>query len=194
MLRRLVRSYYRLRYFPRVLTERLTGISNAVAGLHRYEAELISRLMSAHEERLARVHEEIVAFCDDAIRAMMAISASIAEVDTRLAALQTGLQRLDNGAVDTQGRIAVLQQSLERLHDQAGDEPARRAVPQSIDSLADLVRHQAAQIDRIEALVTEQARSPRQSRATEVAVPANGPTTPGGPGRLVGDDGQLSHG
>jgi methyl-accepting chemotaxis protein len=118
MLRRIVRSYYRLRYFPRLLVERLNAIANAVAGLHRYEADLIARLMSAHEERLAAVHEEIAAFCDDAIRAMMTVSASIADVDTRLQALQLGLQRLENGTLDAQGRMAALQQSVQHLQDQ----------------------------------------------------------------------------
>ena len=127
MLRRLVRSYYRLRYFPRLLTQMLTGISNAVAELHRYDARMIAGLMSAHEERVAGIHEEMVAFCDDAIRAMMTVSASIADIDTRLQALQHGLQRLDNGATEAQGRVAALQQSVQHLHDRARREQGESA-------------------------------------------------------------------
>jgi chromosome segregation ATPase len=168
MLRRIVRFYFRLRYFPRLLIERLNAISSAVAGLHRYEADLIARLMAAHEERLARVHEEIAAFCDDATHAMMTVSASIADVDTRLQALQLGLQRLDNGTVEAQGRMAALQQSVQHLHEQA------------------------AHIARIEAMLREQARL-LPGHAPDATASAAAFTTPNGPGEAVGDDGRLNH-
>lgn len=170
MLRRLVRSYYRLRYFPRLIAERLislsqsmadlkrdeaeryTGLSramadlhrdeadrfravlDAVAGLHRYEAEVIARLISAHEERLATMHEEITGFCDDAIRAMLAISARIGEADTRIAALQNGFQRLDNGIVDVQSRLAALQHALHQDQDGARSDVTDRA--ERVETLA----------------------------------------------------------
>ena len=216
MLRRLVRSYYRLRYFPRLLTEMLTRISNQVADLHRSrdEADLIGRMMGSHEDRLARVHDEIVAFCDDAIRAMMTVSASIADVDTRMHALQHGLQRLDNASVDTQGRMAEIRQSLEHAkarteqdqdgpdqdgtdqagRGQAGPERTGQTTPHSLATLAELVRSQAAQIDRIEALVAGQARSqPRQATAPKAAAAEMAFAAADGPGQAAGDDDRLSH-
>ena len=221
MLRRLVRSYYRLRYFPRLLTEMLTRISNQVADLHRSsdEADMIGRMMSSHEERVARVHDEIVAFCDDAIRAMMTVSASIADVDTRMQTLQHGLQRLDNASVDTQGRMAEIRQSLEHAkaqaaqdpdtqdqgeQDQAGDnqvgngqagpERTGQATPHSLATLAELVRSQAAQIDRIEALVAGQARSqPAHESAPKPAPAEMAFAASDGAGQSAGDDDRLSH-
>ncbi len=216
MLRRLVRSYYRLRYFPRLLTEMLTRISNQVADLHRSrdEADMIGRMMSSHEERVARVHDEIVAFCDDAIRAMMTVSVSIADVDTRMQTLQQGLQRLDNASVDTQGRMAEIQHSLGHAkaqdaqdqggQDQAGDnqvgngqagpERTGQATPHSLATLAELVRSQAAQIDRIEALVAGQARSqPAHASAPKPAAAEMAFATSDGAGQAAGDDDRLSH-
>ncbi len=124
MLRRLVRSYYRLRYFPRLLTELLTRISNEVADLRRYEATELGRMMKAHEERVARIHEEIAAFCDDATHAMMSVAAGIGDLQTRMQTLQQAMQRLDNGSVDAQGRMAALQQSLAQLRAQPAHVPA----------------------------------------------------------------------
>ncbi len=181
MLRRFIRFYYRLRYFPRHIFEALTGISNAIAGLHRHEQVVIDRLLSVHEERLTRVHEEIAAFCDDAIRAMMAASASIAGIDTRIQALQHGLQRLENGTTDAQGRLAALQQALHPADGQAG---AQAADPETFEALMRLVQHQAASLDRIETLVMEQARS--------LPAPANAALASRGPGHIAGDDGRLS--
>ncbi len=181
MLRRLVRSYFRLRYFPRHIFAAFTGLSDAIADLHRHEQEVIERLMSAHEERLARIHEEIAGFCDDAIRAMMAESASIASIDTRIQALQHGLQRLESGTIDAQGRLAALQKSSEPANGHAGP---RADDPGAIAALTELVRHQAAQMDHLKALVMQQSRLP--------PAPANTAVAPEAADQMAGDDGRLS--
>ena len=199
MLRRLVRSYYRARYFHRVLigmlngiierltgiTERIAGVSTAVAGLHSYEAEVISQLITSHEENLARVQSEFVAFCDDAIRAMMTVSASIADIDTRIMAVQHGLQRLDNGTIDTQGRVAALQDSLRRS-------PAD-AEPPSMAAFAELLHRQSAQIERIEQMMTQQARAlSAQPSKSAADVPARAAPAPHDPREAAEDDARLS--
>ena len=183
MLRRLVRSYYRLRYFPRHLFEALAGISNAIAGLHRQEHEAVQRFMSDHQERLSRIQEEITSFCDDAIRAIVTEQASIASINTRLQALQLGLQRVENGTVDVQGRLAA----LHKLVQPAENQPVSAVTDlRNVEALTELVRCQSARMDQIETLVSQQTRS--------LPEPANAPAVSNGSDQMAGDDGRLSRG
>ena len=60
---------------------------------------------------------------------MMAVSTNIAALDTRMATFQHGLQRLDNGTIDTQGRLAALQDWLQRPPGHLESQANASAVP-----------------------------------------------------------------
>ncbi len=115
MLRRLVRSYYRLRYFPRLLVQMLSEILAELKAV---------RTTSNEGTALDNMHQELSSFCDDSVRYMMRSTAEAADQATRLVALQSAVVRTEESISSTgaQCRDAVQQvlTALDRLQSEIG--------------------------------------------------------------------------
>jgi hypothetical protein len=108
MLRELVRSYYRIRYFPRLLVQMLNGITSEIATIRHQDPPKFDG-----GPMLDNLQHELSSFCDDMTRFMIASRSSAAEHAARLSALHPDL---DTILLETQGlqtQAAALRATLD---------------------------------------------------------------------------------
>ena len=162
MLKRFVRAYYRVRYFPRLITEMLSGVASTQArfreeatglltGLHQQQAERYRRSASS----LDNIHAEITSFCDDATRSMMACQAAIKVCNASVTAANIAV-------ADTRSKVEGMQQTLEAVLARMAtlqDELRPKQPPAEwgdVAALAEAVQRQSAELARIERITTRQ--------------------------------------
>ena len=173
-MKRFVRSYYRLRYFPRLLTQMIEGgTARQTDGLRR-----VQESQHRAELRLADVHAEISLLCDDATRAMLASRTDVTELARRLEATQrevsqvaAQLAQLSRQLAETWPSVQAASEAGIRRHElsderaqAAEDRAAARADAlteagkREVQGLTEIVRVQGTAIARMERFLNQQGR------------------------------------
>lgn len=99
MLKRLVRAYFRLRYFPRTLVGMLQNISVAISDLHAQRQTSYLRSASS----LENVHAETAAFFDEATRQMMGVNVKLNALAAQTEAVRLAVRQVQDEAASPAG-------------------------------------------------------------------------------------------
>ncbi len=147
MLRRLIRGYYSLRYFPRRLFAVLHQLSVQMTALEQGRA----RALQQGSATLADIEAGIGAFCDDATRAMLGLDRSIAAASARMSQVHGLLMRADAATHQSGGMLNEVKRTIDEVRAQtssirvslndlvsAPSEPAA-AVARSLETMVGLL-------------------------------------------------------
>ena len=114
MLRRLIRGYYSLRYFPRRLFAVLHQLSVQMTALEQGRA----RALQQGSATLADIEAGIGAFCDDATRAMLGLDRSIAAASARMSQVHGLLMRADAATHQSGGMLDEVKRTVDEVRAQ----------------------------------------------------------------------------
>ena len=174
MMRRLIRAFYRVRYFPRLLIELLNRISGDIAQL-RVAHQADYRRGSA---TLRDIHAEIGSFCDDVTRVLLEHKRQSSGTTHQVAEIQQNIARLAAAITEVRplllGELAILRQDAaaaradgdRRVLDAVSDngravaETGRTiaAHAQEVALLRDQIREQARTVERLDRAVAQQTQ------------------------------------
>lgn len=163
MLRKIVRSYYKLRYMPRNLFVTLAGIMGEVVVIRRHLVEL------GRPDRALGTETEIASFCDDATRLLMDLSTKLAASTARAEGLERALSRSGERLSRMEGALSGLHAAVSSL-DAAGGQ--MRSELHALVEAEGRGRHvQLARLDHLVRMADQQALlSPASSWGPEASA------------------------